>query len=360
MAKYDIKRKDTKNKLYILEKYAPEETEDIYLLKLIIDNLKTNFKSFESGLGGNGSTIDRLRDDVNDYDYFYPYYQQVRKMCKKSILEVTGRPDIRYQIIDINDDKAIALSHDFFKEQGNFFYNPFTAYTLKMADHLKFIKPSKYCEGMMVYINCIDEGFVFVPGYRNITKFTILVHEIEHALDAINNPNFLKQFFVRETSAMFMELIGCDWIKEKNANTKDGSKRKLQIHLNVIDVAEVIYLKTQILNLIKQYPQLSNDELLKVLMEKYNYGEESLEYLSTYSLSSDYIYQVSYLIAIELYSLYQQDKEKALYILKYIILKGNNENIFNILKQFKVELTANLFQYEDNLCHDLPKKFSQK
>ena len=355
MAKYDIKRKDLKDKLDLLEKYAPEEIDDINLLKSTIENLKNNFKNFEKER--ELSIIDGLKEDLEDFDYFTPYYQQVRKFYKKSSFEVFGKPSIKFQKLNISDDEAVSLAHDFFKEQGNFFYNPFVSYTLNMEDHLKFIAPSKYSDGMMVYVKSLDESFVFVPGYRNLTKFTILVHEIEHALDTMNNQDFIYNFFVREVSAIFMELISCDWFCKNKVTSKDNFKRRFQLHVNVKEACDTIYLKNRVLALIKKYPHSTDEDLIKILKEKYKYEEETLEYLAIYSLSSDYIYQIPYLIAIELYSIYQTDKEKALYILENIILYGNNNNIFSILENFKINLTTTLYDYEENLYDSLTKKF---
>ena len=56
------------------------------------------------------------------------------------------------------------------------------------------------------------------------------------------------------------------------------------------------------------------------------------------------------MIAIELYTIYNIDKDKALYILRDIIMNGTDNNIFNILKKYNINIGNNIVSYEQDMC----------
>ena len=84
-------------------------------------------------------------------------------------------------------------------------------------------------------------------------------------------------------------------------------------------------------------------------MQKYGYDEESFKLFERYSLVNDYYYQISYLTAIELYNIYKNDQEYALFILKELITKANDDNILQFLEHFGICLGESLSGYEDSL-----------
>lgn len=75
--------------------------------------------------------------------------------------------------------------------------------------------------------------------------------------------------------------------------------------------------------------------------------------MSNFSLHDLYNYQIPYLIAVELYIIYQKDKDKALNILIKIILHATPYNIFSLLHNNGIILNQHCVKYEKELCFKL-------
>lgn len=348
---YNICRKDIKQLIKDLQKYAPEMTYDIDLLSIINDKLKNNFNFQEDDC----DVLCDLREQSFYLPFFEESYKHFKLFCSRGMYVDGSKYNIKYNKINISEQDAIDISEDFFHECGPFFSKPFHLFKDKAKHHLKFISPARQSEGEIYYLPGIDDFYLFVPRYNNLSRASILIHEIEHYIDLCIRYDFHRQHLIRECSAIFMEMIGCDWIADKLKLSKDGIKRRFQIHSNVKSDYRYLYFKNQALHIIERNYNMSDEDLIKRL-DEYGFSEFDLALFSRESLVQDYYYQISYLIATELYVLYQIDKERALYILKHIIINGTDQNIFEILKQFGIQLNRNIHAYEKDMVLSLIRK----
>ena len=96
------------------------------------------------------------------------------------------------------------------------------------------------------------------------------------------------------------------------------------------------------------FKHLKEDDLLRCL-KMYDFSEEDIVFLLEESITQDYSYQLPYLIAVELYVIYHNNRKKALAVLEDIILNGDQYNIFDILNKYGIVLNKNVLYYEDFL-----------
>ena len=336
------------NKFYmmrnILENFYPENIYELELIDFCIKRLNNDF--FTKRIS---TSINRLRRDsflLDKYKKFYPY---IRTFVKKGIyIETLFQPN--YHEIIINDNEALNIAGNFYSDLDLFFKKQFDSFYNEASDHLEFIKPNINTEGEIHFFESFGEAFAFIPDYPNFTKVSILIHELEHIIDSFSNPKFYTNLVIREVTAMFMEIIGCDYLEEVLDIKGDSNVRKFYIYaINKMNADDLAY-KIQLLHLIRKNKQLKNKDLMNLLINEYNFSKNVIDELSNYSLEEDYYYQISLLCAIELYYIYKKDKDLALYIIKDIILNANDDNIFEYLNKYNINLNERVFCYEDELC----------
>jgi hypothetical protein len=341
---YDIKISDLKNLLNLLNNFEtdPMVQIDIFRLNNYINRLKNNFS--DSKL----STYERLLSDVEDFCFFKPVYPFSNYFSSIGRTQNKLNFNTKYTPIKLTDMQVMRDAEDFFGEQGDFFYDSFSDFKNEAEDHLKFINPKSNTAGETLTLKSTGDSFVFVPNYSNISKFTVLVHELEHTIDFFNNQSFLENHLINETSSVFMELLACDFIAKRYNLYDDNFQRRNFLHTLIKSQGTILKDKVQMLDLVNQYKHLEEKELFSFLAKK-DFIREDIEFYLEATITQDSAYQLPYLIAVELYIIYHQDKNLALTILKDIIINGNNYNIFDVLNKYGIKLNNNILFYEDCL-----------
>lgn len=298
------------------------------------------------------SLLERLQIDYAKLKFYTPYYPYAKALTTtphdiNDFFQVSS-----YTPINISTQEVLEILKDFFHEQGDFFYSKFLEYLEEVDGHLEYVEPNKNMDGEMLFLKSISEAFVSISNYPNICKLAISSHEFTHVIDAFNNPNFHEQLLIRELSAMFMEMIACDYLAEKLNLGNDNIKRRAFLHGIVKEQAETIKRKTALLQLYGKNQEESKKRLFSIF-RKNGFSKKTIEEYERYCLIEDYYYIVAQLIAIELYFAYLKDKEHTLDILKDIIMNGTDLNILQILNNHHIILTKHLTDYEDILIKNL-------
>lgn len=341
---YDIKIKDLEELLKLLQSHSsdPSVAMDAVRLSDYIKRLKNQFNQ-------NGTTnfLEQLEEDLEYLDFFKPFYPITQKFASigKSMDEI-DQP-INYSSILMSDEQVMQDVEEFYSQQGGTFYSYFLEFKEEAEDHLKFIDKSPNIEGETLFVKSIGEAFVFSTNYSNITKFTILVHEIQHVLDFFLNDSFSEQYMIRETMAMFMEMIATDFIVKKYKLDGEDFKRFQFIHTAVKSQAHNIINKTSILENAREHTGCHKGLLAKLNQLGFDLSE--LEFYFEQDITTDYAYPISYLIAIELYSLYYKNKGLTIKICEDIVENGNSDNIFELLAKYDIELTRNIESFENRI-----------
>lgn len=342
---YDIKIKDLENILALLKENSHDSVvmTDAIRLEEYIKRIKNSFKSTDVI-----SLFEQIQDDVEYHDFYKPFYPIVEKFIftGRTIDELDS--DIRYKSILFSDDQVVGDVIEFYGRQSKLFYSQVLEFYNEADDHLKFIKDSYDTEGETLFLKSVGEAFVFSPNYSNITKFTILIHEIQHVIDFYINPDFTEEYVIRETIAMFMEMIAADYISSKYKLFDEGFKRQQYLHTIVKYQAHNVLFKTDALDIVSDSKLLGQDEIIN-LLNKEGFDQDDLNFYFDQGITTDMAYQMAYLIAIELYTIYYKDKDLALKICEDIIVNGNANNIFSLLDKYDIKLNNNVIGYENKI-----------
>lgn len=307
----------------------------------VLNKLKRLLNNGESILVEDNDLRSRLQENseyLSLYNRVYPY---VRQIIKSSVIDEDD--NTIFNKIKLSDNDVIELAQEFFAKQNSSYSQLMRDFLEDASDHLKFIPPTPHTEGESYFIRSTGDCFCIVPNYSNIMKFSIFTHECTHIFDWYINDNFLNNFLIAESHSLLMELLACDYLNNLLNLDKENIKRQLQIHkliktdsMNIYEIMQMLYL----------YKRFGEDGIKKI---KRVYSPKYLEYISMYSLDVFFRYQLSYLIAIELYILYQSDKEKTLWLIREIVNKGNFKTIEEVLAKEKIEIGEHFTDYERKL-----------
>ena len=342
---YDIKIKDLESILTLLKENMHDSMVMIDAIRLeeYIKRVKNNFQGYSSI-----TLFEQIQEDAEYHEFYKPFYPIVERFMftGRNVEELES--DVRYKSLLLSDEQVVSDVIEFYGHQGNMFYSQVLEFYNEAEDHLKFIKGNLDTEGETLFLKSIGDAFVFSPNYSNITKFTILVHEIQHVIDFYINPNFTEEYVIRETIAMFMEMIAADYISNKFKLDYEGIKRKQNLHAIVKYQSYNILNKTDALDIASENKDLSQPELFS-LLNKESFSQNDLSFYFEQGITLDMAYQISYLIAIELYSIYSTDKELALKLCEEIIMNGTSNNIFELLEKYNIRICSSIEEYENTL-----------
>ena len=353
--KYNIQLSDLESLLDMLSAYDDNEivSNDINTLRMAIARFKNNF-----AVKDESTLLEKICLNLSVWEEYTKLYNYVDTFANNG-----PKPNNNYSpefnSILLSDDDTLDLCRDFFVAQGPFFSKSFDEFREDAEDHLLFFKPNDNSEGEMDFIESTGDAFVFSPDYKNIKKPSILIHEAEHVIDAYNNPKFYRNRIIREVGSTFMEMIGCNHLAKILNLGDDGDKRRAQIHTIVKSNSSFVLRKIKVLHFMSGLRDQSVSQVLRKTRGKFRYTKDYIKYMFETNLVEDYYYQISYLIAIELYELYKIDKDKALYILIDIITNGNDNNIFDMLKKYNIILNNSVETYERDFCKTFGLKIKE-
>ncbi len=320
---------------------------DRYRLERIINRFENNFyEDIDENL------MQSISDDLEKYEFFKPFYPFAENFIYNGLDIEEFSFDANYTKIEISDCEAFYTTRDFFKEQSEFFSSGFKEFEEDAEDHLEFINKDYNTDGEMVFLRTTGDAFVFCPNYSNFTKITILSHELEHVIDSLKNPVFYDNLLIRETVAIFMEMIAGDYCAKKYNLIDDHFQRKLMLHIVLKSHAAIFVDKMDMLEIINNNKNLNTDCLFKLLEEEGFYSE-CVNFLMEKTITEDFFYILSYLIAIEVYYIYYSDKQRALSILEDIILNGTDDNILDLISHYGIILNKHTQNYEKLLLKKL-------
>ena len=324
--------------------------EDFRQLSLLFNGLKSNFENFrvtefklEDNLSRNYNISELLR-------VFYRYYRNFYKISQKfSTFDIAD-----YVKLSLSDKDCLDLVRSFFAEQGDFFAKPLELFYKQINSHISFIKPNENTSGQMVYLSSIKQAFVVIPNSESIEKVLTTVHEFEHVIDAYNNPLFHQAEIVRESTAVFFEMIAADRINDMLNTGIENLKRRYLIDNIISNDIDYVYYNFQLLHHYGLFKGKKED--LYAYLNTKGFNEYAIEQLSFLSLSLQSYYLISYMIAVEIYVLYGKDKELALFIIKQIVMEANSDNIIEVLDKYGIHLNENMYNYKKDLENELIKK----
>jgi len=307
-----------------------------------------------------------MKKNLERIDFLWEHFHTFYKTTYNPLLNLSLK-DITFKIdqTDLTPDDLISITHDFYKQLDSYFYNAFNNIFKTKNDHIIFrngLTGDINCKGDTLSLSSCKESFITINRNFTIDDILTTIHECEHATSNFINPehHFYPKWLFVETNTLFMELIAIDYI---NNLLKDDHIKVLKINLFLAQAKNAVNI-INCLNLMKNEKitqEYQNDAELVLAGTSYNISAENINSLFTEDNDALQDYLTSFMFALELYYMYKEDKEKALYYLKKLILLNCKSQLeyYNKIKKFGITPNLHLQKYHQE-CWNTMLSLSRK
>ncbi len=339
MSKYNWTEDDLRNCLNKLHRLLKKEKDPdrIELINVDINSLNSLLSDEMNKKDNTPKLLELYRwakEDYHEFEFLKPAFVEFYDVVSKN----NGYDEVNFKKISLSKKDILSITHDFYKSLGHYFFSNFMRVFYRRKDHTRFnnsLEDYDY-RGATFYVLSLKESFIEIN--RDFSALDILtsIHEYMHATSAVINPGHMsdEKNIYSEIDPLFIELIAYDYLEDL---FNDGTATKLR-YLTHLDRVEESY-DLQSLFKVMDYEKglkkefTTNKELKDAGMEC-NILDVELENILYYPNVDSEKYVTSYMFAVELYSLYKEDKEKALNYLKQILLmkKMSPEQYYSRIK----------------------------
>ena len=230
-------------------------------------------------------------------------------------------------------DECLEIAKEFFGNLDNTFYRNF----LKIYNNrYKLIKESKEAnyehDGVCTFVGGLNKPYIWIDNVDGLQKVATLIHELGHATMLLNYPDRLvnaRDSFGTEIESILFEIIYASEFLDKDNFEKAILNYE---YIENYESAKYILIQEKITKNFKGTTIDLNKEFYRKLKEKYKITHKEIDY-SLYIDAIEYgQYIISYMIALEIYNIFKQDKKEALKILRRFAKEHKNDTYQTINK----------------------------
>lgn len=297
---------------------------------------------------------------LDNYGIYCPYIRRINDY--NSYISVN--PNENLPVIDTSLSKILTVSGDFFKSIGGVFHDKYKMMSTRFPDTLHVFKlgANVVNNGQTYSVYNTDITFIELGVNHTAQDYVSTIHECGHGISCSINPtamfDFGKYCFI-ELDSLFFEMLGLDYLSDNLELQKDSLDIGMQVLKDYLYASQLICIK------LDMYDDLSDNQLYKKrIIKKYLTNEVGLNPIGINDVLNthmrDYFhYIISYLTAIELYFIYQSDKNSALDLLYKIINRTEqySADYLNYVKSLGLDPGNNFDKYI-TLLHDKAKELN--
>lgn len=297
------------------------------------------------------------RDNLNNLKFLWQDFFYYRWLSDKKYI-----PYSDLKTVTFSKDDLFEITHNFYKELDHSFYGNFMKGYRRRTDHVNFVEECQSddypYQGETIYINSLNDVYMTLVKNNSYDDILTSCHEYAHVISWFMNQNIANNgnIFFCETFPIFVELLASDYIN-KEFKTNDGTllRGNIEFSNNVFSEELTTFLKIMDEEERQGHPFERNKDI-KIAANKLGLENEDIEDMlvgSSSQLKESYL--TSYLYAVELYQIYKEDKEKALYLMKKMIYldKANEEKYFSEIKKLGLNLNERSNDYHNKLYEDI-------
>ena len=335
--------KDLREDLAKLRKMYSKE-KDIATKEKLIDVIHSTMLSICECEVGEFGEIDEKIDNItilfNSIPRFTMYYPTIYKF-----LNVLNKTDYDYPYGDgyvyearteLSRDDMFSLCHDFFKSCGKKIYGYYSKMEKEQDKYLNLLDELGTGEGNTYSVPFLNKRYIWVGTEgSNKDMLSTLTHEYGHGIATFINPfRYANNDFFIEIESLFFEYIGLDYYYHATNDPFYKNYLEDMINYNYWEARKIIALKK---SNDKTFNFMTDEESANKLCNRFM-RKEKIDFGSI-NPERTMKYLFSYIIAVELFETYKEDKELAFNLLEKIVNRDNTlteyESIYNTVEPVK-------------------------
>lgn len=343
---------------------SPQLKEQINLVLFYLNDSIEALKKQELAKGQTLSLFDRLLDEDVNLDPYYSAWKHVFQFVRR-----TKREDIYLgpmQSFSFSKDDIFVLTHDFYQDILPSSMLPFFQKTFKdRKDHIRFSFNSSNC-GYTIYVPFLDETFIesqYTPNRQTLSDVITLIHEFAHAI--FFQINYGQQESIQllpfwEYWSLFIENIAFDYFAQiptlSFSAVRDKQMEWACYKNDAYDLSSIF----KILEMLDNSSVYNNRHLKLLVWQKLGISECTLEALLNSSKYPNFPYVVSYILIIELLTLYSKDKDMCWHIIfKILAIEADSvDDFYHQLLDLGIVLNEHTKEFDQKMLLErtnLPK-----
>jgi hypothetical protein len=307
--------------------------EAISTLKVVLEEEKKKEKEIN----------DSLLTRMELYDNFGDIIEQIIEATKTFINY--NPKDLSFTPIDITEDDILALTDEFYSKLDKKWYQLFQKIFKERKINVKFSESDSSC----LHIPYLDYFYLNFRKSDTVEGVIDPTHEYAHAISTLINPNNERLYYksiLAEVPSIFAELIACTKYKGFSNNPYEYDIYQKNLFDTISAYCEDIDIDYH--NFKGEDSACLGKDQRMVVFDKENI-----------SLRDKITYGISYLIAIELLHIYNEDPKEALIILNKIIEMDDADHLSEKLAGLGINPGYSIERYSYSLHRKIDKKSNQ-
>jgi len=342
MAKYNWTIDDIKNRLKYLENIVKTEENTKKRIKIAQDikniqyYLSNKQQSFERGQIKLLEGYHLSKEILEDISFIWGDIKEFSEVTEEPLIYISPLKQT-----SLTKDDLLSITHDFYKSLNKHIFGNFMRNFYRRYDHIVFknLEDSNFYRGATISIASTNESFIEIKRDFTIEDAFTTIHEYMHAISTIINHRHLyyPKTLYSEIDTIFMEIIAAEFL-ESIFHNGQAILDRVSEHSRYAAIADELKSKIQLIEYEKTLKRnFKNNKELRCAGEVHcKLLPKELDDILTFPVLTSQEYLVSYMFALELYQMFTEDKDKALYYLNKIILLDcrSEEEYYNNIKKF--------------------------
>ncbi len=266
----------------------------------------------------------------------------------------------------INHEKTLSLVYEFYSKFDSELFEYFLSVYNDRNGTLRFLKNRddneiKATDGNTCFIDGVKKNFITIYDSTPLDTYACTIHEYGHAIQNIINPEVSydeRNDFFLEVAAIFPELVA---IYESDGNFTQLEKdyALYTTCVTYINYAEFLTLHTPLVNEWSAHSYTMSKGFFKSIKNNYIMDKECFENTLLTTIEEEGVYVISFIVALELFSIYKKDKKKALELFKGFLKYPANQDILVYVKE-NFELNKHVNGEIGNILNSFDKKLERR
>jgi hypothetical protein len=356
MSKYRWTVYDLEERLKRLQELKKKEKnpKKLLIIEEDITNLEDGIKNL-TGNTTNAPLINRYRKMehfYHDWDFLAP------EITEFSEITESFRFAKELKRSSLSKKDIMDLTHDFYKELGSFFFGNFLKAFRQRRDHIKFENGKVFGVNFGTSYNILTtkESFIRINRDHTVNDLITTIHEYMHATSMRINQEHLMvdNYLFSEVDTLFSEILAHDFIKKVIDADTATICRAIEHDMIAADAFNTSAL-IKLFELERNRKFKNNRDLRLAALKEPQLAGVDIDAITSNPYANSECFAIGYAIAIELYEMYKDDKEKALDILKRIIQSKSDypEEMYGKIRRFGIIPNMHIFEFQKDLQKDI-------
>ncbi len=281
--------------------------------------------------------VNTLKDAMLGISVFYSKHLDFFYQIASGILHSGNTTRNKLKIYNLKNHEVFNITHDFFKmfdqEFATIFDDTFYHNRYNLIHIQQLERSNRHERGECYPIIVFNKPYIRLIKHGTIRDICSFSHEVMHGIEFKYNNILLLTNIIRaltsEVAPLFSELVLGDYLLQLGFDSRDIYKSHRLTSQYINTYSKSYYVVAYANKVLETNPEATSLPPLPFTYQTINAATHT-------NMHQNIKYVVSYLIALELYAQYNEDKDKGIYNLKQL-MKYDGNNLYELLQGIDIE-----------------------